>query len=382
MMRSFSSCLSGDPTNLPSPVRDCRRAWCSGAVLPAVRCVPASARPGVRRAVAAAPAERCRRFRCRGLLGGLRLARFLTRFLRSRRGARFGIGLAQRRFEAMRHLGEALIRRRGVRGRRRRCRLHCGARDSGRGSTTRGSARASSGARAGAGVRTRLGGGGGAGRAESSSASAAKVSRCGRAGAAGGVSACGCSGGQAGASSVAGSIFGAGRAGGGGVITSGCSGHEPLPFSGSGMARGKGSTAAGRASATSREAATARTILASTTTSVGPPIIRRCSTLSRRTRIRAAAGVDAGIINDAEPRLAAARAGAAELAAAEAAQSPMRLRRSNRARAGMPGRISRRTASPCRTHHPKTFAVLPVLRRQPIGRPMVNSAGNICRRDY
>ena len=61
---------------------------------------------------------------------------------------------------------------------------------------------------------------------------------------------------------------------------------EPLPLSGSGMARGKGSAAAGRASATSRGAATARTILASTTTSVGPPIIKRCSTLSRRTRIR------------------------------------------------------------------------------------------------
>src|SRR5580704_2707453 len=57
MMHSFSSCLSGDPTNLPSPVRDCRRAWCSGAVLPAARCVPASARPGVRRAVVAATAQ-------------------------------------------------------------------------------------------------------------------------------------------------------------------------------------------------------------------------------------------------------------------------------------------------------------------------------------
>ena len=56
MMRSFSSCLWGDPTNLPSPVRDCRRAWCSEAVLPAARCVPASARPGGRRAVVAAPA--------------------------------------------------------------------------------------------------------------------------------------------------------------------------------------------------------------------------------------------------------------------------------------------------------------------------------------
>src|SRR5580658_7178121 len=53
MVRSFSSCLSGDPTNLPSPVRDCRRAWCSGAVLPAARCAPALARPGGRRAVVA-----------------------------------------------------------------------------------------------------------------------------------------------------------------------------------------------------------------------------------------------------------------------------------------------------------------------------------------
>src|SRR5580693_6578458 len=56
MMHSFSSCLSDDPTNLPSPARDCRRAWCSGAVLPARCVVPASARPGVRRAVVAATA--------------------------------------------------------------------------------------------------------------------------------------------------------------------------------------------------------------------------------------------------------------------------------------------------------------------------------------
>ena len=41
----------------------------------------------------------------------------------------------------------------------------------------------------------------------------------------------------------------------------------------------------GGASATSRGAATARTILGSTTTSVGPPIISRCSTLSRRIRM-------------------------------------------------------------------------------------------------
>ena len=58
MMRSFSSCLSGDPTNLPSPVRDCRRASCSGAVSPAARCARASARPGGRRAVVAAVAAR------------------------------------------------------------------------------------------------------------------------------------------------------------------------------------------------------------------------------------------------------------------------------------------------------------------------------------
>src|ERR1700722_7284322 len=60
MMLPFSSCLWGDPTNLPSPARDCRRAWCSEAVLPVARCVRASARPAVRRAVVAATAAQAR----------------------------------------------------------------------------------------------------------------------------------------------------------------------------------------------------------------------------------------------------------------------------------------------------------------------------------
>jgi hypothetical protein len=80
MMHSFSSCLSGDPTNLPSPARDCRRAWCSGAVLPAARCVPASARAAGRRAVVAATAAQAR-----------------VRALRSARRVAFGVVAAPAR---------------------------------------------------------------------------------------------------------------------------------------------------------------------------------------------------------------------------------------------------------------------------------------------
>ena len=70
---------------------------------------------------------------------------------------------------------------------------------------------------------------------------------------------------------------------------SGCSGQEPFDVaSGKGIARARFSPGAGmRGAAGSRTAAgAARTILASTTTSVGPPIIIRCSTLSRRTSNR------------------------------------------------------------------------------------------------
>jgi hypothetical protein len=73
-----------------------------------------------------------------------------------------------------------------------------------------------------------------------------------------------------------------------GVIGSGCSGQEPLEaLSGKGMARGSDSgIAGGRGGVTSRVAGAPRTMFDSTTTSVGPPIMMRCSILSRRTRIR------------------------------------------------------------------------------------------------
>ena len=63
---------------------------------------------------------------------------------------------------------------------------------------------------------------------------------------------------------------------------SGCSGH--MVSSPSGTARGSVSVAAGRAGA--RAAPAARTMFCSTTTSVGPPMMRRCSTLSRRMSTR------------------------------------------------------------------------------------------------
>ncbi len=69
-----------------------------------------------------------------------------------------------------------------------------------------------------------------------------------------------------------------------GTAGSGCRGHW-LALA-KRTARGSNSGAAGERTGTaSRDVAAARTILGSTTTSVGPPIIRRCSTLSRRIRI-------------------------------------------------------------------------------------------------
>jgi hypothetical protein len=112
---------------------------------------------------------------------------------------------------------------------------------------------------------------GGVIRVESSSARAARVSRW-----RGPVSGCG----RPGSSCCV-----SGRAPGRDPpLASGCSGHEPPPLSGSGIARVIASIPAG-ARATSRAAGTARTIFGSTTISLGPPIIRRCSTLSRRTKM-------------------------------------------------------------------------------------------------
>ena len=69
-------------------------------------------------------------------------------------------------------------------------------------------------------------------------------------------------------------------------------------------------------------AGAARTIFASTTTSVGPPISTRCSTLSRRTRTSSPARVDAGVVDDGEPRLAAAGGRASQPTRAEPTHSP------------------------------------------------------------
>jgi hypothetical protein len=77
----------------------------------------------------------------------------------------------------------------------------------------------------------------------------------------------------------------ASRAGASRGAGSGCSGQlVPSP---SGTARGSASAAVGgRAGAASRGAPAARTMFGSITTSLGPPIIKRCSTLSRRIRTR------------------------------------------------------------------------------------------------
>ena len=104
---------------------------------------------------------------------------------------------------------------------------------------------------------------------------------------------------------------------------SGCSGH--MVSSPSGTARGSVSVAvAGRPGA--NVAPAARTMFCSITTSVGPPMMRRCSTLSRRMRIEPAAVVDRRLVDHGKPRLAAARCRTAQPPAAEPAQQPERQR--------------------------------------------------------
>ncbi len=79
-----------------------------------------------------------------------------------------------------------------------------------------------------------------------------------------------------------------GRGGGSGITGMRCSSARAASFSAqtgvswTGAMRGGGSTALGRCGSWSR-LALARTMFDSTTMSVGPPIINRCSMLSRRT---------------------------------------------------------------------------------------------------
>ena len=109
-----------------------------------------------------------------------------------------------------------------------------------------------------------------------------------------------------------------------GVIGSGCSGQEPLEtLSGKEMARGSDSGAAcGRGGVTSRVAGAPRTMFDSTTTSVGPPIMMQVLDIVAAHQDQTSARIDAGVIDHREPRLAAARAGAAEPAGTEAAHRP------------------------------------------------------------
>ena len=80
--------------------------------------------------------------------------------------------------------------------------------------------------------------------------------------------------------------------------------------------------AAGRAPGTSRGDAIARTMLGSTTTSVGPPIIKQMFDIVAPDQNKPAAAVDAGMIDHREPRLASARI----VAEASGAESPQRPR--------------------------------------------------------
>ena len=188
-----------------------------------------------------------------------------------------GFGFAQSRFEPLRHLGEILIDR-GWRLRlsRRRGQARLRARLRTRFIWLRPNRSSRTVAREQRRDWTGCG----------SSASAASASRCGR----GGVSGSGGGGGKfvalLGSAPLRGPRRG-GAGGSGGPAGSGCNGQEPFDgASGRGMTRGRVSAATGgRAEGASRAAGVARTMFASTTTSVGPPIIRRCSTLSRRTRM-------------------------------------------------------------------------------------------------
>ena len=95
-----------------------------------------------------------------------------------------------------------------------------------------------------------------------------------------------------------------------------------------------------------------------------------------------AAAVDAGIIDDGKPRLAAARIAAAEPAGCRTGATPTRSRRSARARC----RNARKKRTASGISAPNKLSNIRTTPRFADGSadrpPKVNSAGNICRRDY
>ena len=147
----------------------------------------------------------------------------------------------------------------------------------------------------------------------------------------------------------------------------GSGGVQPSSSS-SGAARrscgpGAPSGAPARAAPARRAAAftgTARTMFCSTTMSLGPPIISRCSTLSRRTSTRrrrpstGAASITAR--RGWRPRCAAAPT----RVAAEAANEPEGQRRSGRARSRTPRRSARSETLPRRTNYPSAVSAPPL----------------------
>jgi hypothetical protein len=99
--------------------------------------------------------------------------------------------------------------------------------------------------------------------------------------------------------SGSGSNFGVARdTGAGGVIGSGCNGHEPLPFSESGIVRGRLSIAGDRATVTSRGLAAAARIYIGFDDHVGRSADhQQMLDIVAAHQNEAAASVDAGVID-------------------------------------------------------------------------------------
>ena len=197
--------------------------------------------------------------------------------------------------------------------------------------------------------------------------------RASRRGGIGGASGSVCHGGG---SSIIGCWRGA-RAGGGAGAGSGCSGHILFSF-----CTARGSASGGRCGAPSRAGAPARTILASTTTSLGPPIISRCSTLSRRIRIRrrrpstAAASITASRgwrpRDEEAPRRSPAEAAHQKGGHADQGEHDDECE----------DRIAPGAACPRQIGNP-LFLPAPTGTASSAGRiRIVNADGNICRREY
>ena len=267
---------------------------------------------------------------------------------------------AERGFEALRHLGEALVggrARQSARLRRRPARSGGGAgaaaRGRRRGSDGRAELVGEAGERVGRAHRANLGSG--ARRRSAVPPAHPRFRRRRRAGARGG---------------------GAGCATGAGT-GSGCNGHGV--GSDSGMARRGLGVAVARGRASRVAAAVPRTMLVSTTTSLGPPIISRCSTLSRRmmTSLRRPSTAAESITASRgwRPRAAASIRVAPKRRTSQAA-APISSSTKTNAMMKFTG-VGSSTPKSCSSMFPDARTTGRSTRHQ-----LVNAAGNNCRPEY